>query len=133
MMNQQRPDNLKAIYIEAVKNLSGLNDVTEEETQALGILFCDGATVLNGALSLLATRRGDFNEAGEFEVQEAKVYLKPVWVIDTHDALRFEHECQKLVKLGYRLVTASCGFVQSAEYDFCSSYQAIFALPVAMK
>ncbi len=61
----------------------------------------------------------------------AKNY-KPVLTIDTHDSEEFERECQQLYKEGYKLIGANVGFVNSEKYDFCASYMAIFAHPLAL-
>ena len=51
---------------------------------------------------------------------------KPVVVVESADMHEFERECLQLFEDGYRLDSSSCGFVNSEEYDFCQSYQAIF-------
>ncbi len=47
-------------------------------------------------------------------------------VIDENNGKVFESKCNELLKAGWVLDSSSCGFVNSEEYDFCSSYQAIF-------
>lgn len=56
----------------------------------------------------------------------------PIEVVEADNAPGFRAECDELVEHGYRLVAASCGFVNSEGYDFCSSYQAVFAWPTVM-
>lgn len=50
----------------------------------------------------------------------------PVIVIDATEPQEFESRCKELYELDYRMDSSSCGFVDSQDYDFCSSYQAIF-------
>lgn len=52
--------------------------------------------------------------------------FKPIKTVETNDCDEFERECAKLMAQGYELSSSFCGFVNSAEYDFCSSWQAIF-------
>lgn len=51
---------------------------------------------------------------------------KSVVILDESDAIKFENKCEILIKSGYTIHASSCGFVNSAEYDFCPSYQAVF-------
>lgn len=37
----------------------------------------------------------------------------------------FEEKVNELLKMGYKISSTSCGFVNSEAYDFCSVYQAI--------
>lgn len=53
----------------------------------------------------------------------------PMKVIESSDMEDFENDCNSLLRQGYRLVDASCGFVNDPKYDYCSSYQAVFVLP----
>ena len=55
--------------------------------------------------------------------------MKPIITIDTSDSEEFESECANAVRIGYKLVAAHCGFIDSKEHDSCSSWQAVFALP----
>jgi len=50
---------------------------------------------------------------------------KPVVVIEESDSTKFENKCADCIAMGYKLSSASCGFVNSESYEFCSSYQAI--------
>ena len=56
-------------------------------------------------------------------------HMKPLCVVNESQETVYESKCQELIRLGYRLVAANCGFVDSEQYDFCSSYQAVFILP----
>lgn len=47
-------------------------------------------------------------------------------VIEHSDPSSFEEDCNLLAGKGYTISSSSCGFVDSANYDFCSSYQAVF-------
>jgi hypothetical protein len=44
------------------------------------------------------------------------------------DREEFESKCNQFIELGYKLSSSSCGFLNSEEYDFCESYQAILVL-----
>jgi len=46
--------------------------------------------------------------------------------VETADAKVFEQECNRLANDGYFLKTSNCGFVNSEQYDFCSSWMAIW-------
>jgi len=50
----------------------------------------------------------------------------PILVVETSDQAQFEEKCKQLFEADYKMVSSSCGFVNSEEYQFCSSYQAIF-------
>lgn len=55
--------------------------------------------------------------------------MKPyTLIIDERDYNVFQRKCQEARNQGYKLSSSSCGFVNSADYDFCSCYQAIFVL-----
>lgn len=49
-------------------------------------------------------------------------------IIDEKNIETFQIQCQELRNQGYRLHSSSCGFLDSADYDFVSCYQAIFVL-----
>jgi hypothetical protein len=53
---------------------------------------------------------------------------KPVVVLDSSDTEAFEDDCNALVRDGYVMSSSSCGHVDSAEYDFCATFQAVFVL-----
>ena len=40
----------------------------------------------------------------------------------------FVFKVNALLEQGYKILSSSCGFVNSERYDFCSSYQAILYL-----
>ena len=61
-----------------------------------------------------------------FSLSDLSANKKPVIAVDESDANKFESQCAILVNAGYTLNSSSCGFVNSAEYDFCSSYHAVF-------
>ena len=48
-----------------------------------------------------------------------------VKVIEESDYTAFETKCNTLLEEGYKVIAASCGFVNSEKYDFCNAYQAI--------
>ena len=48
--------------------------------------------------------------------------IKVVNLVDEND---FEKEINQLLELGYQISSTSCGFIDSKEYDFCTSFQAI--------
>lgn len=50
----------------------------------------------------------------------------PVIAIEFSDKDQFQEKCENLITNGYKIMSSSCGFVDSSEYDFCSVYQAIF-------
>lgn len=49
-----------------------------------------------------------------------------VIVIDEYDDKKFENKCKNLLNKCYEMKACSCAVVQLEEYDFCSSYKAIF-------
>lgn len=49
-----------------------------------------------------------------------------VEIVDTCNGMRFKEKCEALLNAGYEMKSCSCGIVQSEEYDFCSSYMAVF-------
>lgn len=49
-----------------------------------------------------------------------------VEVLDETSNVIFKNKCEDLLNDGYKMKSSSCGFVQSDEYDFCTSFQAIF-------
>lgn len=51
--------------------------------------------------------------------------MEQIKVIDDSDQKRFEKTVNELLKDSWKLVTASCGFINSEQYDFCDYYQAI--------
>jgi hypothetical protein len=51
--------------------------------------------------------------------------MSQIRVIDESSSLVFESKVNELLKDGYVLKASNCGFVNSAQYDFCGSYQAI--------
>mgnify|MGYP000947344460 FL=1 len=46
-------------------------------------------------------------------------------VVDESKPDVFEEKVNELLKMGYKISSTSCGFVNSEAYDFCSVYQAI--------
>jgi len=52
---------------------------------------------------------------------------KPVVTVNESDSQIYEQKCADLIQQGYVLVSASCGFINSESYDYCSSFQAILA------
>ena len=48
-----------------------------------------------------------------------------VFVVDESRPDVFEEKVNELLKMGYKISSTSCGFVNSEAYDFCSVYQAI--------
>lgn len=50
----------------------------------------------------------------------------PVEVVESADPNDFTKRCSSLMRKGYKMHSSNCGFVNSEEYSFCSSYQAIF-------
>ncbi len=46
-------------------------------------------------------------------------------VVDETKINVFEVKVNELLKMGYKISSTSCGFVNSEAYDFCSVYQAI--------
>lgn len=57
---------------------------------------------------------------------------QPVIAVSLGNEAEFERRCEDLVCAGYKLVSASCGFANSEQYDFCGVYQAIFVNPEIM-
>lgn len=51
--------------------------------------------------------------------------MQQIKVIESSDAISFEDQVNEELKRGYKVLSGSCGFVNSEEYDFCSSFQAI--------
>jgi hypothetical protein len=55
--------------------------------------------------------------------------LKPVTpqikVVEESDKDKFESRVNEMLNNGYRILSTNCGFANSEQYDFCSSYQAI--------
>ena len=51
--------------------------------------------------------------------------MSKIKVVESSDMNKFENEVNELLKDGYSISSTSCGFVNSENYDFCSSYQAI--------
>lgn len=56
----------------------------------------------------------------------------PVVTVESSKAEEFKAKCADLVREGYKLVAASCGFVDAAEFNYQSCWQAIFARPWAI-
>lgn len=52
--------------------------------------------------------------------------MKFIKVIETNSGNEFEKYAENLISQGFTLSSSHCGFVNSEEYDFCSSYQGIF-------
>ena len=50
----------------------------------------------------------------------------PVLTVDVTAPKEFEAECAQLCEAGYRMASCNVGFVNSEQYDFASSYMAIF-------
>lgn len=55
-----------------------------------------------------------------------KLLRRPIIVVEESDANQFEKECKKLYEDGYRIVSSSCGFMDSDEHNYASVFQAIF-------
>lgn len=51
--------------------------------------------------------------------------MSQIKVIENGDMNKFEAEVNELLRNGYSISSTSCGFINSEQYDFCSSYQAI--------
>lgn len=52
--------------------------------------------------------------------------MQQIKIVSESDGNKFESEVNYLLKNeGYKILTSSCGFVQSEEYNFCDSYQII--------
>jgi len=47
-------------------------------------------------------------------------------VVRTQDMSEFAKECNQYLEAGFTLVSSSCGFMNSEEYDFQDIWQAIF-------
>lgn len=45
--------------------------------------------------------------------------------VEQNDPDRFENQVNELLAEGWRIHASHCGFIDSAEYHFCSSWQAI--------
>lgn len=50
----------------------------------------------------------------------------PIIVVDEVTPNAFEKRCKELYESDYKMDSSGCGFINSADYDFCSSYQAVF-------
>ena len=59
--------------------------------------------------------------------------MKPVRVVEHSEIQPFEDECAELLKKGYVMMSANCGFIDSERYEFCSQFQAIFRKPTLAK
>ena len=59
-------------------------------------------------------------------IKEAKSSLAPVITVHETDGAEFQKACAKAVANGYVLSSSHCGFVDSADYDYCNSWMAIF-------
>lgn len=46
-------------------------------------------------------------------------------VVHSSDEVKFTEQVNNLLNEGWTINSTSCGFVNSAQYDFCSVYQAI--------
>ena len=53
---------------------------------------------------------------------------KEVVTISRSDEDQFTKDVNELLVLGWEILSTSCGFVNSEQYDFCGSYQAILAI-----
>ena len=53
---------------------------------------------------------------------------KPIVAVSETDPRIFEQKSERIVNDGYKVLSTSCGFVNSADYDYCEVYQAIFIL-----
>ncbi len=51
--------------------------------------------------------------------------MPKIQVIEESDSNKFEEKVNALLAIGYKILSTSCGFVNSERYDFCGSYQAI--------
>jgi hypothetical protein len=51
--------------------------------------------------------------------------MKHVVTVEESQAGVFEDVCSDLIDKGYKMVSSSCGFLNSEEYLFCSFYMAI--------
>ena len=54
---------------------------------------------------------------------------QPIITLDYNEAADFEGRCQELINEGYRCMSCQCGFIDSENYNFILSFQAIFILP----
>jgi len=53
---------------------------------------------------------------------------KEIVTISRSDEDQFTKDVNELLVLGWEILSTSCGFVDSEQYDFCGSYQAILAI-----
>lgn len=51
--------------------------------------------------------------------------MADIKIVEDSDKDKFEKEVNSLLSEGYRLSSSYCGFIQSENYDFCSSYHAV--------
>jgi len=51
--------------------------------------------------------------------------MKTIQVIEESDSKVFEDKVNSLLMNGWEILSTSCGFVNSEQYDFCGNYQAI--------
>lgn len=54
---------------------------------------------------------------------------KEIITIHRADEDDFTKQTNELLKEGWKILSTSCGFVNSESYDFCGVYQAILGLP----
>jgi hypothetical protein len=52
--------------------------------------------------------------------------MAELFVVNETDPKVFEKKCNELLDEGFKLSSSACGFVDSAEYNFCGVYDAIF-------
>lgn len=51
--------------------------------------------------------------------------MKKIMVVDESDEKQFEEQVNSLLNDGWEILSSSCGFADSEQYDFCSVYKAI--------
>ena len=51
--------------------------------------------------------------------------MQNIKAIEHSDPNKFENEINQLLQDDYKILSTSCGFANSEQYDFCSFYHAI--------
>lgn len=51
--------------------------------------------------------------------------MSDIAAVHESDPDLFANKCQEYIDEGYIISSTGCGFVDSAEYDFCGSYHAV--------
>lgn len=62
---------------------------------------------------------------GDVQFIDSNNKEKPVLTINTNNEVEFLNFCNASIKQGYKLLSSSCGFLNSEYYDFRSSWQAV--------